>query len=280
MAAACVAAGLTVEAQWLHTPMAGAPRTRDGKVNMTGPVPRLNGKPDLSGIWQVPGDPRAPGGLFGLGESLNSKYFRDILVRLSAGPAAADGRGRRASARETVSPASSIPCSTACPTACARRPAARAVQVHPLARRDRDALGGGDDLPADLHGRPRLAHRSRRRRGKGIRWAGGRATRSWWTRSASTTRAGSTREGRRTARRCASKNASGGATTGTSTDHHRDRPAHVHAADHDQRGGRAAARHRSARALLPGERAGRQAHARPRAEEGPPSGGPTGNARA
>jgi hypothetical protein len=80
VAAVCVAAGLTVDAQWLHTPMAGAPRTRDGKVNMTGPVPRLNGKPDLSGIWQLPGDPRAPGGLFGLGESLNSKYFRDILA--------------------------------------------------------------------------------------------------------------------------------------------------------------------------------------------------------
>jgi hypothetical protein len=79
VAAACVAAGLTADAQWLHAPMAGAPRTRDGKVNMTGPVARLDGKPDLSGIWQVPGDPRAPGGLFGLGESLNSKYFRDIL---------------------------------------------------------------------------------------------------------------------------------------------------------------------------------------------------------
>ena len=80
VAALCLAAGLTADAQWLHVPMAGAPRTRDGKVNMTGPAPRLDGKPDLSGIWQVPGDPRAPGGLFGLGESLNSKYFRDILA--------------------------------------------------------------------------------------------------------------------------------------------------------------------------------------------------------
>jgi len=59
--------------------MAGAPRTPDGKINMTGPVPMLNGRPDLSGIWQVQGEPRAPGGLFGLGESLNSKYFRDVL---------------------------------------------------------------------------------------------------------------------------------------------------------------------------------------------------------
>ena len=76
---ACVVAGVSIRAQWLNQPMAGAPRTRDGKINMTGPVPRLNGKPDLSGIWQVQGDPRAPGGLFGLGESLNSRYFRDIL---------------------------------------------------------------------------------------------------------------------------------------------------------------------------------------------------------
>ena len=79
VATAVLAAGLTADAQWLHQPMAGAPRTKDGKVDMTAPVRRLDGKPDLSGIWQVPGDPRAPGGLFGLGESLNSKYFRDVL---------------------------------------------------------------------------------------------------------------------------------------------------------------------------------------------------------
>ena len=51
----------------------------DGKINMTGPVPMVNGKPDFSGIWQVQGEPRAPGGLFGLGESPNSRYFRDVL---------------------------------------------------------------------------------------------------------------------------------------------------------------------------------------------------------
>ena len=96
VAALCVAASLTADAQWLHTPTAGAPRTRDGKVNMTGPVPRLDGKPDLSGIWQVPGDPRAAGGLFGLGESLNSKYFRDILSDFPADqrPLTAEGAER------------------------------------------------------------------------------------------------------------------------------------------------------------------------------------------
>jgi hypothetical protein len=76
---ACLGVGLSLRAQWLNQPMAGAPRTADGKINMTGPVSMLNGKPDLSGIWQVQAEPRPPGGLFGLGESPNSKYFRDIL---------------------------------------------------------------------------------------------------------------------------------------------------------------------------------------------------------
>src|SRR6476646_10164417 len=76
---ACLGAGASTHAQWSNQPMAGAPRTADGKINMTGPVPLLNGKPDLSGIWQVQAEPRAPGGLFGLGESPNSRYFRDIL---------------------------------------------------------------------------------------------------------------------------------------------------------------------------------------------------------
>jgi hypothetical protein len=71
-------AGLCAQAQWVNQPIPGAPRTPDGKVNMTGPVPRVNGKPDLSGIWQVEAEPRGPG-LYGLGESPNSKYFRNIL---------------------------------------------------------------------------------------------------------------------------------------------------------------------------------------------------------
>jgi hypothetical protein len=75
---------LCTQAQWLNQPTPGAPRTPDGKVDMTGPVPRMNGKPDLSGIWQVEAEPRGPG-LFGLGESPNSKYFRDILSDFKRG---------------------------------------------------------------------------------------------------------------------------------------------------------------------------------------------------
>jgi hypothetical protein len=61
---------------------------------MTGPAPQINGKPDLSGVWQVAAEPRGPA-LFGLGESPNSKYFRDILSDFKPGeepltPAAAE----------------------------------------------------------------------------------------------------------------------------------------------------------------------------------------------
>jgi len=80
-----VGACACAHAQWLNELTPGAPRTPDGKVNMTGPAPRVNGKPDLSGVWQVEAEPRAPGGLFGLGESPNSKYFRDILSDFARG---------------------------------------------------------------------------------------------------------------------------------------------------------------------------------------------------
>src|ERR1700679_1379073 len=75
---------LFAQAQWVNQPIPGAPRTPDGKVNRAGPAPRVNGKPDLSGIWQVEAEPRGPG-LFGLGESPNSKYFRDILSDFKPG---------------------------------------------------------------------------------------------------------------------------------------------------------------------------------------------------
>src|ERR1700730_15496080 len=40
-------------AQWVHVPTPGIPRT-DGKPNLSAPAPRTReGKPDLSGIWQL-----------------------------------------------------------------------------------------------------------------------------------------------------------------------------------------------------------------------------------
>ncbi len=55
IAVALVGAGVSTSAQWLHQPTAGAPRTRDGKVNMTARAPQLNGKPDFSGLVAGPG---------------------------------------------------------------------------------------------------------------------------------------------------------------------------------------------------------------------------------
>ena len=44
---------VSVEAQWLNHRDSKIPRTADGKPNLAAPAPRLNGKPDLSGVWQA-----------------------------------------------------------------------------------------------------------------------------------------------------------------------------------------------------------------------------------
>src|SRR5689334_13550782 len=43
----------SAHAQWLNYPDKRIPHTKDGKPNLTAPVPRLNGKPDVSGLWQA-----------------------------------------------------------------------------------------------------------------------------------------------------------------------------------------------------------------------------------
>src|SRR5712692_6272802 len=47
------ATSVPLAAQWLNYPDPRTPRTKDGKANLTAPAPRLNGKPDLSGLWQA-----------------------------------------------------------------------------------------------------------------------------------------------------------------------------------------------------------------------------------
>ena len=49
-----LAAAVTcVEAQWLNHRDPRIPRTADGKPNLSAPAPRIDGKPDLSGVWQA-----------------------------------------------------------------------------------------------------------------------------------------------------------------------------------------------------------------------------------
>ncbi len=151
---------LCAQAQWPSEPTPGAPRTRDGKVIMTGPAPRINGKPDLSGIWQVEAEPRAAGGLFGLGESPNSKYFRDVLsdfprgeeplTRGRPGNFAAKHPARRRWPQLKMSAGRRAP----------RRSFTGAVQDHPDAAGNSRPVRSGDDLPPDLHRRPQTAARS------------------------------------------------------------------------------------------------------------------------
>src|SRR5712692_3710311 len=40
-------------AQWLSYPDSRTPRVKDGKPNLSARAPRLNGKPDLSGVWEA-----------------------------------------------------------------------------------------------------------------------------------------------------------------------------------------------------------------------------------
>ena len=59
LAPVCLLLGLCAHGQWIHAPTPGIPRTKDGKANLTARAPRVGGKPDLSGLWQVEATPFA-----------------------------------------------------------------------------------------------------------------------------------------------------------------------------------------------------------------------------
>jgi hypothetical protein len=44
-------------AQWPNHPDSRIPRTKDGKPNLTAPISRVNGKPDISGVWEAERSP-------------------------------------------------------------------------------------------------------------------------------------------------------------------------------------------------------------------------------
>ena len=48
-----VFAAVTAHAQWAGFRAPGVPRLKDGTPNLSAKAPRVNGKPDLSGVWHV-----------------------------------------------------------------------------------------------------------------------------------------------------------------------------------------------------------------------------------
>jgi hypothetical protein len=81
--AICIAALLAVSAgaQWLNYRNVGTPRLPDGTPNLTAPVPRgADGRPDLSGVWEVVGDQVMP-----TDGRVRSKYIYNLAADLREG---------------------------------------------------------------------------------------------------------------------------------------------------------------------------------------------------
>jgi hypothetical protein len=73
----------TASAQWLNYPTPGIPLTSHGKPNLTAPAPRAsNGKPDLSGIWELE-HPACP--TDGCSDYVGGPEFLNLGVKLKDG---------------------------------------------------------------------------------------------------------------------------------------------------------------------------------------------------
>ncbi len=85
-----VAALVSVEAQWLNHRDATVPRAADGRPNLSAPAPRINGKPDLSGLWQAertPADLAHVPGLLQIQPDFNdvTKHFLNVFWDVKPG---------------------------------------------------------------------------------------------------------------------------------------------------------------------------------------------------
>ncbi len=95
------------QAQWLDQKTPGIPRTPDGKPDLSAPTPRMNGKPDLTGLWRgdasktgvteraiekIPAQPWADD----LSKKRKADQYKDDMgvLCLPFGPRASEGIGR------------------------------------------------------------------------------------------------------------------------------------------------------------------------------------------
>ena len=73
-------------AQWPAYPAPGMARTADGKVDLAAPAPRVNGHPDLSGLWRARPDP--DGTVGGVENIVFPRYMEHIGQDVRADPVA------------------------------------------------------------------------------------------------------------------------------------------------------------------------------------------------
>src|SRR5436189_6303085 len=86
---ALLSACVSLSAQWLRHPTPGIPRPRAGKPNLSAPAPRTpDGKPDLSGIWNIQDNP-------------GQTQFLDIASSVQGGLPYRPGMAELAKARNT-----------------------------------------------------------------------------------------------------------------------------------------------------------------------------------
>lgn len=78
--------GTPATAQWPAYPATGIPRTADGKVDLAAPAPRVNGHPDLSGLWRPRPDP--VGAVGGVENTVFPRYMEHIGQDVHADPIA------------------------------------------------------------------------------------------------------------------------------------------------------------------------------------------------